>query len=378
MTTLLWVEPDLGTISGGLRYNQQLRAALNTSGVQNPVLSLPGDWSAPLTADGPGLVARVTSAAEEHDAGAVVIDGLIGSACPELFTPAEPTRILLVHLSAALAQELEGQQLGGAACPETPDPEVLRREELAVESADHVITASRWSAEQLRRRYGREEIIVALPGMELRPETPTGQTSSAQNAAAPKPAVQNWAAQTPAPADRPIPQLACVSAFLPVKNHRLLAPALEPLLDLPWELTLAGPHSRSDYGGEVIEELRHRLPGRVRSLGTLSPAEVAQLWQDTDLVLLPSAVETYGMVVAEACAAGVPSFIPSGTGAVEAAGEAGVVLDPQRPQEWTAALRQWLSSSEQRADLRARARRRRDSLPSWEQAAQQFRVLLPE
>lgn len=368
MTTLLWVEPDLGTISGGLRYNQQLRAALGASGVQNPVLSLPGDRSAPLTADGPGLAAQVASAAEQHDAGAVVIDGLIGSACPELFTPAEPTRILLVHLSAALAQELEAQQLEGAASPQTPDPEVFQREQLAVESAGHVITASRWSAEQLRRRYGREEIIVALPGVELSPETPTEQSSSARN-----PAVQS-----PAPADQPIPQLACVSAFLPVKNHRLLAPALEPLLDLPWELTLAGPHSRSDYGGEVIEELRHRLPGRVRSLGTLSPAEVAQLWQDTDLVLLPSAVETYGMVVAEACAAGVPSFIPAGTGAVEAAGEAGVVLDPQRPQDWTAALQQWLSSSEQRADLRERARRRRDSLPSWEQAAQQFRVLLSQ
>lgn len=373
MTTLLWVEPELGTVSGGLRYNEQLRSALETSGVQNPVLSLPGDWNAPLEADGPALAAQVAASAAEYDADAAVIDGLIGSACPELFT--HPTaghsehrgaRILLVHLSAAVAHELPTEQTppGGA------DPEVVRREQRAVDAADHVITVSRWSADELRRRYGRDEITVARPG--------TAAAAPAQSAAPPEqPKQPEQPEQNPLAEPNTVPQLACVSAFLPVKNHSLLAPALEPLSDLPWQLTLAGPHSGSAYGQQVIEDLHRRLPGRVRSLGVLSPAEVGQLWAQTDLVLLPSAAETYGMVVAEACAAGVPSFIPAGTGAGEAAGEAGVALDPQRPQEWTAALRDWLSSPRNRTELRERARRRRESLPTWEQAAQTVRALLP-
>lgn len=381
MTTLLWVEPDLGTVSGGLRYNEQLRSALEASGTQSAVLSLPGDWNDPLQADGQALAAQVAAAAAEHDADAVVVDGLIGSACPEMFTTAvgrgsarSAARILLVHLSAAVAQEL----LTPLTSQSSAESEALRRERLAVGATDHVMTVSRWSADQLRRRYGREDITVAQPGTAAAaldmPATPSQQPEKsslpAESDSVPQP--------NTGPKLNTVPQLACVSAFLPVKNHSLLAPALEPLLDLPWQLTLAGPHSGSAYGQQVIRQLQHRLPGRVRALGTLSPAEVEQLWRETDLVLLPSAAETYGMVVAEACAAGVPSFIPAGTGAGEAAGEAGVALDPQRPQDWTAALRDWLSSPQRRSELRERADRRREHLPTWEQAAQTLRSLLPQ
>lgn len=381
MTTLLWVEPDLGTVSGGLRYNEQLRSALEASGTQAPVLRLPGDWGKPLQADGPALAAQVAAAAAEHDADAVVVDGLIGSACPEMFTTAvdrgsarSAARILLIHLSAAVAQEL----LTPLTSQSSAESEALRRERLAVEAADHVMTVSRWSADQLRQRYEREDITVAQPGTAAAVTDHPAATRG-------KPELSSLPAESesvPQPNTGPklntVPQLACVSAFLPVKNHSLLAPALEPLLDLPWQLTLAGPHSGSAYGQQVIRQLQHRLPGRVRALGTLSPAEVEQLWRETDLVLLPSAAETYGMVVAEACAAGVPSFIPAGTGAGEAAGEAGVALDPQRPQDWTAALRDWLSSPQRRSELRERADRRREHLPTWEQAAQTLRSLLPQ
>ena len=41
MTTTLWVEPALGAVSGGLRYNQQLRQALQTMGCDAHTLSLP-------------------------------------------------------------------------------------------------------------------------------------------------------------------------------------------------------------------------------------------------------------------------------------------------------------------------------------------------
>ncbi len=354
VTVLLWVEPDLGTVSGGLRYNQQVRKALEAQGAGSAVLSIRADWSDPLSLDASAVAAQVEAAAAEHDAGAVVVDGLIGSACPELFdsrwsvTGQRPARILLIHLSAAVALENEG----------IADPEAVRRERLAIQEADHVVTVSRWSAAELRRRYRRQGIHVAVPGVGELPGA--GEAPQALTRKAPG-----------------VPRLSCVSAFLPVKNHRLLAEALEPLLDLDWQLTLAGPHSTSDYGRQVVEELERRLPGRVDARGVLSPDQVQELWAETDLLLLPSSAETYGMVVTEACAHGVPAFVSAGTGAPEAAAGAGHALDPHRPEEWTAALRDWLSSQEVRAALYEAAGRRREVLPRWEEAAEVFRRIGP-
>lgn len=356
--TLLWVEPDLGTVSGGLRYNQQLRQALHSQGLRNPVLSLPGDWNEPLSTDCRALTEQVDEAVSRHDVDAVVIDGLIGSACPELFGKASSLtrgtpRILLVHLSAAVALEIHASPDQETAGQESAGQEAVQRERLAVHEADHVLTVSHWSAAELRRRYRRQDIRVAVPG--------------AEPPAAPAPACRSTT-----------PRLACVSAFLPVKNHRLLGDALEPLLDLDWKLTLAGPHHHSDYGREVVEELQLRLPGRIVLRGMLPPTEVRELWEETDLLLLPSSVETYGMVVTEACAHGVPAFVPAGTGAEEAAADAGVALEPHRPEQWTAALRDWMTQETTRGELQDRARRRQEQLPAWEAAAQVLRELISE
>ena len=52
--------------------------------------------------------------------------------------------------------------------------------------------------------------------------------------------------------------------------------------------------------------------------GPLEGAALARQWARTDLLLLPSTTETYGMVVTEALAHGVPAVVAAGTGAVEA------------------------------------------------------------
>ncbi|NLS10634.1 glycosyltransferase family 4 protein [Nesterenkonia sp. MY13] len=342
MTRILWAEPQLPAVSGGLRYNQQLRSALTAAGAQVEVLALPEEVFAQPTGTQALTEARAKMATD-----LVVIDGLIGSANLQLFTTPTPddddaATVLLVHLPAAAALAAQGEM----------DPEVVRLEKWAVLEADHVVTASHWAAGELRRRYRRQDIEVAQPGVEQPQDllTPAGSES----------------------ADGVL-TLAAVAALNPLKNHLLLGQALQPLMDMPhWQLVLAGPGAETEYGQEVLAILNRQLPDRVEYLGVLSPLEVSQLWSRTDLLLLPSLVETYGMVVAEACAHGVPALVASGTGAEEAAGGAGLIADTGHPETWTQQLRAFLTDADHRRDLGARAMQRRSQLPTWGQAADQF------
>ena len=331
---VLWLEPEMGAVSGGLRYNQQLRQALAGAGVPVETLRLP----VPSFAEGAGAE-QLAQARQRLCPQLVVIDGLIGSAHPELFVEdsALPGRtVLLVHLSAAAALAAEGRG----------DPEAVSREKWAVLEADHVLTVSRWSAAELRRRYRRQDIRVAVPGVKV-----------------PEPA--------PVPDSRSqVPQLVSVGALNPLKNHALLSRALQPLLDLDWQLVLAGPGADEPFGQQLLLELDQRLPGRLAYRGVLEPEQLGELWAGAQLLLLPSLVETYGMVVTEACAHGVPAFVSAGTGAEEAAGQAGVPLDPQSPSIWSDRLRRFLVRGEDRTQLREAALRRRRSLPTWDEAAQ--------
>ena len=120
------------------------------------------------------------------------------------------------------------------------------------------------------------------------------------------------------PRSRP-PRLTCLASLTPRKNQGLLLEALAPLTALGWTLDLVGPEG----GPEHVRTLRAAVrdlpdPGRVRCPGPLEGAALARQWARTDLLLLPSTTETYGMVVTEALAHGVPAVVAAGTGAVEA------------------------------------------------------------
>lgn len=342
MTTTLWVEPALGAVSGGLRYNQQLRQALQTMGCDAHTLSLP-----PESFDSAEGAAAIHQQRQRLRPDLVIVDGLIGSAHPELFQPAgqgqqAPADVLLVHLPEAAAVEAQG----------VADPEVVAAEAASVRTAAEVVVVSRWAASQLRRRYGRTDVHIAVPGVDAPGvEVPTS----------PAPPTDGQEGIT----------FVCVAGLNPLKNHRLLTAALEPLQDYRWRLVLAGPGAETDYGRQLLGDMDERLGGRVDYRGVLSTEAVAALWGEADLLLLPSLVETYGMVVTEACAHGVPSFVSAGTGAEEALAGAGAAL-AATPARWTAALEDYLTDPGVRSHLRGAARARRAQLPTWSAAAEIF------
>ncbi|MBO3742312.1 glycosyltransferase [Actinoplanes sp. NEAU-H7] len=121
--------------------------------------------------------------------------------------------------------------------------------------------------------------------------------------------------------------------------------------------------------------------GDVRFTGPLSGAELDAVYADADLFVLPSYAETYGMVVTEALARGLPVLATDVGGVPEALGEAGGgrpgrLIPPGDRDALAGALREWLTDPALRARWRERARARRETLPSWDETANRIREVL--
>ena len=80
-----------------------------------------------------------------------------------------------------------------------------------------------------------------------------------------------------------------------------------------WELIIAGPDERG-HQKEIEAEVRSRsLTDRIRFAGPVSDTDKWQSYADADLFILPSFSENFGIVIAEALAAGLPVITTTGT-----------------------------------------------------------------
>jgi len=153
----------------------------------------------------------------------------------------------------------------------------------------------------------------------------------------------------------------------------VLLDALATVSGLHWDCLCVGSLDRAPA---FAEGLRRRardggLAGRVRFPGPLTGADLARSYGGADLVVLASRAETYGMVVTEALARGVPVVATEVGGVPEALGHGadgtrpGLLVPPGDPAALGAALRAWLGDAGLRRRLRRAARERRESLARW-------------
>ena len=396
------IRPDLGVPSGGTTYDLRLLREWSGSAVD---VALPGSWPFPSDADR----ARFALALAEAS-GSVVVDGLVGAACPDEIevAVARGVRVVLItHLPLDADVTL-------------PDGVRMRlhdTEQRALNVASVVVVPSHHALRALESGFRvTRPVVVAEPGVDPAPLALGSEP----------------------------PQLLILGALTPNKNHAVVLDALIRVpAGLPWRLVIAGPGetstldqrvallnaggvgsvgSQSSHGADegprersdrtptgrvtfagregneaaAVTELARteqaqEAPGtptdRVTVTGAVTGRRLDDLWHATDLLLMPSLVETYGLVVTEALARGIPAFVSRDTGAAEAlAGRpldqdasdldaaepddlAGRLLDPRDPEAWASALVRWLSDPIERAGVRRLAVDNRTSLNPWSETA---------
>lgn len=332
--------------SGGNTYDRRVCQELGAAGWTVHTHEVPGGWPvADLRSRG-----ALADALGDLPAGSVVlVDGLVASAAPEVMVPAgrRLRTVVLMHMpigaGVSVAADV-GAGAGGRGARE--------REGAVLRAAATVVTTSAWTRRWLLSAYGLEpaRIHVARPGVDVaRAATGTADGGS----------------------------LLCVGAVTPGKGHDLLVAALARVADRPWTCVCVGPLTRSpDFVATLRRDIRVAgLDDRVVLAGPRTGADLDAAYAAADLLVLASRAETYGMVVTEALARGLPGVACDVGGVSEALGATpdgsrpGVLVPPGDVDGLAGALRRWLDDAGLRRRLRDAARERRTALPGWEQTA---------
>lgn len=327
--------------SGGNTYDRRLCTGLTALGLCVREHLLPGAWPTPQSDD----VATLTATLHAVPAGAtVLVDGLVASAATDVVTAA--TARLRVVVVVHLPLGVEDSAARG------PESRMLRRVEA-------VIVTSAWTRRWLADEYAvpADRISVAVPGTDrcdLASGTATGGA------------------------------LLCVGAVTPTKGHDLLVRALSDVATHAWSCTCVGS---IDVDPGFAAALRTQvadagLADRVTFAGVLRDDALDAAYRAADVLVLPSRIETYGMVVTEALAHGLPVLGFRTGGVAETLGRApdgnvpGVLVAPGDAAALAVALRSWLDDAGLRTGTRDAARLRRESLPTWADTAAHIADLL--
>jgi glycosyltransferase involved in cell wall biosynthesis len=327
-----FVYGSIEQISGGYIYDRLVVEQLAALGDQVTVLSLtPGEAPPPVT-----------------DFDVLVGDELCFRELGPIFRAAPPgvRRVLLIHHLSAWEHP-----------PGPQRQELLALERLAIEAADACVATSAITAERLHSERLAFGVHVAEPGADRLPRPDTaGQEPSGARV-----------------------RLLFLGNILPRKRVLQLAQAIADLPSAHVELVLVGAELEPEYARQV-RQLVHAtgVAERVRFLGALDSASVTEQLSLADALVLPSALEGYGMVLSEALWACVP-VIAARVGAAEqliGRSGAGLLYELEDCGGLGAALTAFASDARLRSRLRRAAWASADELPRWRDTAQAVRATL--
>jgi glycosyltransferase involved in cell wall biosynthesis len=340
--TLLAPGP-LETRTGGYEYDRRVVAGLRAFGWSVETRELDGSFPYPTRA----ALDQAASVLASLPAGSVVlIDGLALGAMPDQIER-ESSRlriVALVHLPLAAEIGLDQQAAARFRADE-------RRALLA--SALTVVTGR--STVALLADYGipRDRIVVVEPGTE-RARLARGSENG------------------------PL-QLLCVATVNRGKGHAILFRALRAIRKPDWYLTCAGSLDRDP---PTVQRLRDQLrsddlEAQVTLAGAFDEPNLSALYDRADLFVLPTLLETYGMAVAEAVVRGLP-VVSTRTGAIpELVGDAaGMLVTPGDEKAFAEALGAVIADRDMRLRFADGARRARERLPTWDDAAMRMSAAL--
>jgi len=336
---------DVTFASGGNTYDRRMCEVLGLRAV-----TVPGQWPTP---DAAARSALDDALAAVPDESVALIDGLVACGVPEIVVPHARRLRLAVLLHLPLADET------GLPADRAALLDALERETLHAVTA--VVATSDWAGARLVDHHGLDpdRVHVAPPGTDPAPlsvGTPTGS------------------------------RFLCLASVTRRKGQDLLAEALAGVADLWWTCACVGSVCRDgEYVAEVRDLIaRHGLGDRLTLTGPLPGADLDDALAGTDLLVLPSRGETFGMVVTEALARGIPVLtttvdaLPDTLGHAPDGGLPGILVPADDVAALTEALRGYLTQPWLRDRLRTSARERRRELANWDTAAARLAGVLTE
>ena len=327
------VPGDLTTPTGGYRYDRRIIQELRRLGWQVDVLDLGDGFPFPSVAQ--RATALVVLSAVPGDC-PIVLDGLAFGALPEAAALRSRTPLIaLVHQPLALESSLD-----------TAQANVFRESErAALAAAARVVVTSEATGRIVIADYSvqSQRISVVRPGND--PVPPARGSNDT------------------------IVRLLSVGSVVPDKGYDLLIAAVAMIADLPWRLTIAGDRTRNLAAAARLDAdiSAHGLGDRVTVLGAVPPERVSELYLASDLFVLASRFEGYGMALTEAIVHGlpvvstmagaIPDTIPAGTG---------LLVPPNDVAAFARALRRLISDRIERQRLAMNARAAATQFPSWQ------------
>ncbi|WP_099867344.1 glycosyltransferase family 4 protein [Pararhizobium haloflavum] len=338
MEISFFIPGDIEQPTGGYGYARQIIACWKAMGITCEVVRLADDYPFPSERS-----LRETAAllSRQPAARPILIDGLAYGAMPTDIIAMAPGPVnVLLHHPLGLETGLS----------ERTSQALIASEKAALKLADHVIVTSHETARTIGQLLSVREdrITVALPGTDRR---------------------------TIAPRTTRPPLILTVASILPRKGHVDLVAALERIKELDWNARFVGSVSAAPDTVTSVKDaiVRAGLERRIELQGPLTSTELDAAFKEASVFALPSHYEGYGMVFAEALAAGLP-IVGYHAGAVPdvVPPDAGILVEPSDVSALSGALAKILCDDSLAAEMARRAAWHGQRLPRWQDTARRI------
>lgn len=338
------VPGNIDTPTGGYAYARRTLDLLPDYGVVAHRLTLPATYPFPGADDIERTRHLFAQVAPDTVA---LIDGLaFGAMPPHLADAIRQPIVALVHHPLAYETGIT----------QADERRFRAFETHALARAQHVITSSTTTAHVLLTEYkvASNALTVAEPGT--------------------NPALRSQGGRQGTPV-----ALLAVGTVIPRKGYAVLIEAMQQLEDLDWHLTIVGDLDRDRT---TTNDLRRRLlqsglRGRITLAGALPDRDLQRAYARSDVFVMPSLYEGYGMVLTEAVARGLPIVCTTaGAMADTAPDDASLKVPAGDATVLAEALRKVISDHELRQRLADNSWQRARQLPRWESTAEKIAHVL--
>ena len=173
--------------------------------------------------------------------------------------------------------------------------------------------------------------------------------------------------------DRKVSQImAIASADTPTKGLQILLPAVAQLITAgkQLEVVLVG---KPKPEGETVQLVRALgLQEHIQWYRDLEQEQIAELYAESTIAVVPSLYEGFGLPAVEAMACGIPLISSDGGALGEVAGDAALVVPAGDVAALAAAIQELLENPERREELGRLGRARAEREFSWQVCAQRL------